>query len=79
MDTYICRWYSDYRLDLLTKGRNACREMFILTAAAIVDPHLSMARITYAKVALLIAVTDDFFDHYGSKEEVFSIIHLVKE
>ncbi|KAL8063591.1 hypothetical protein ABFX02_01G036200 [Erythranthe guttata] len=71
------RWYAECRLDRLTRGRKILQISYILTAAVIVGPELSHARISYAQVVVLITCFDDFFDIYGSKEEAFSIIGLV--
>ncbi|KAL8063580.1 hypothetical protein ABFS82_01G035500 [Erythranthe guttata] len=71
------RWYVECRLDRLNQGRKILRISYILTAAVIVGPELSLARISYAQVVVLISCFDDFFDLYGSREEAFSIIELV--
>ncbi|KAL7159544.1 hypothetical protein ABFS83_01G034800 [Erythranthe nasuta] len=71
------RWYAECRLDLLNKGRNTLQISYIVTAAIIVDPKLSAARISYAQATSLISCFDDFFDDYGSREEALRIIELV--
>ncbi|KAG8375407.1 hypothetical protein BUALT_Bualt10G0096900 [Buddleja alternifolia] len=73
------RWYVECRLDLLHQGRNTLRICYVTAALAIPDPKLSMARLSAAQIYVLVTCVDDFFDHYGSKEESLSIIELVSE
>ncbi|KAL7159562.1 hypothetical protein ABFS83_01G035600 [Erythranthe nasuta] len=73
----IERWYDECRLDRLHRGRKILRMSYVLTAAIIVGPELSLARIFYAQAVVLTFCLDDFFDLYGSREEAFSIIELV--
>ncbi|KAK6158761.1 hypothetical protein DH2020_006075 [Rehmannia glutinosa] len=69
------RWYTDR----LNHGREACRISYMITTAAFFGPELSVARISYAQVCVLITCLDDIFDNYGSREEVFCIIELVSK
>ncbi|EPS62387.1 hypothetical protein M569_12403, partial [Genlisea aurea] len=71
------RWFSDCRLDQLQRGRKIFHISYFATAAAIVGLDLSAARVRYAQSVVLISCIDDFFDHYGSKEEALCIIDLV--
>ncbi|KAI3468362.1 hypothetical protein Pfo_025025 [Paulownia fortunei] len=73
------RWYTDCRLDSLKFGRNVLHVSHFLTSAIFGDPELSDARLSYAKTIMLVTLIDDFFDHYGSKEESYKILELVKE
>lgn len=66
-------------MDLLSKGRNACEQSYVVTAGLIAEVELSMARISFAQVAILITVFDDVFDRYGTREEALAIIQLIKE
>nr|UXG91344.1 miltiradiene synthase [Callicarpa americana] len=73
------RWYADCRLDTLKYGRDVVRVSNFLTSAIFGDPELSEARLAYAKHIVLVTRIDDFFDHYGSREESYEILELVKE
>nr|UVC58057.1 KSL3 protein [Isodon rubescens] len=75
----INKWYAYFGMDLLSKGRNACEQSYVVTAGLIADVELSMARISFAQVAILITVFDDVFDRYGTREEALAVIHLIKE
>ncbi|KAL7122330.1 hypothetical protein ACP275_01G038900 [Erythranthe tilingii] len=73
------RWYVEFRLDRLNRGRNVLQVSYSLIAAVIVDPELNMARISYLKAIVLITLFDDFFDRYGSREEALCVIELVRK
>ncbi|KAL7114983.1 hypothetical protein ACP275_04G155300 [Erythranthe tilingii] len=73
------RWYTDCRLDSLNYGRNVVHVAHFLTCAIFDDARLSDARLSYAKTIVLVTRIDDFFDHYGSREESNKILELVKE
>nr|WJZ49125.1 hypothetical protein [Scutellaria barbata] len=73
------RWYTETRLDSLNQGRNVLQVSYALSAAVTFDPELSFPRIFNAKHYVLTTCLDDFFDDYGSREEAFSIIELVKK
>nr|QEY10196.1 diterpene synthase class I [Scutellaria barbata]UNZ11785.1 diterpene synthase class I [Scutellaria barbata] len=75
----ILRWYAETRLDSLNQGRNVVLVSYALNAAVTVDSELSYLRIFNAKHFILTTSLDDFVDDYGSKEEVFYIIELVKK
>lgn len=76
---YICRWYSDCRLDKLKFGRNVVRVSNFLTSAIIGDPEFSEVRLVFAKHIILVTLIDDLFDHGGTREQSYKILELVTE
>ncbi|KAK6158723.1 hypothetical protein DH2020_006037 [Rehmannia glutinosa] len=73
------RWYVECGLDRLKQGRKSLQTSYIVTAAIIVHLELCVARMSHAKVMVLICCLDDFFDLYGSREEAFCIMELVRK
>ncbi|EYU34535.1 hypothetical protein MIMGU_mgv1a003148mg [Erythranthe guttata] len=73
------RWYVDCRLDTLKYARDVKNICHFLASSIFADPQLSDARLSYAKTILLVLCADDFFDHYGSREQSYEILQLVKE
>nr|UNZ93471.1 diterpene synthase class I [Scutellaria baicalensis] len=72
------RWYTETRLDSLNQGRNVLLVSYALSAAVYVDPELSYSRIFDAKHYVVTTCFDDFIDNYGPREEVFSLVELVR-
>ncbi|KAL2489905.1 Ent-kaur-16-ene synthase [Forsythia ovata] len=73
------RWYKNNRLDCLKFGRRVLQTAYFLIASLLSGPELSEARISYAQCVILVTLIDDFFDDYGSREELLNILELVKK
>ncbi|CAI9775669.1 unnamed protein product [Fraxinus pennsylvanica] len=73
------RWYKDNRLDCLKFGRRVMQTAYFLIASLLSGRELSEARIAYAQCIILVTLIDDFFDDYGSKEELLNIVEMVKK
>nr|AZB50371.1 terpene synthase 3 [Origanum majorana] len=74
------RWFEDCRFDTLKFGREtAVGAAHFLSSAILGESELCNVRLALAKHMVLVVFIDDFFDHYGSREDSFKILHLLKE
>ncbi|KAJ7982088.1 Ent-kaurene synthase [Quillaja saponaria] len=73
------RWTVERRLDKVKLASRTTPYCYFSAAVAVPEPELSDARISWAKNALLITVVDDFYDWWGSEEEMINLIQLVEK
>ncbi|RWR88496.1 ent-kaur-16-ene synthase, chloroplastic isoform X1 [Cinnamomum micranthum f. kanehirae] len=67
---HLDRWVKENRLDQLKFARQKLTYSYFSAAATLFSPDLSVARMSWAKNALLATVVDDFYDIGGSREEL---------
>ncbi|KAJ7982087.1 Ent-kaurene synthase [Quillaja saponaria] len=73
------RWTVERRLDKVKLASRTTPYCYFSAAVAVPEPELSDARISWAKNALLTTVADDFYDWWGSEEEMINLIQLVEK
>lgn len=66
-------------MDKLKFARQKLAYCYFSAAATLSAPELSEARISWAKNGVLTTVVDDFFDIFGSEEEMLNLINLVEK
>lgn len=66
----MCRWWKDYGFSLLSFTRHRHVEYYTLASSIAIDPKHSSFRLGFAKVCHLITVLDDFYDTYGTMDEL---------
>ncbi|XP_056165006.1 terpene synthase 6, chloroplastic-like [Syzygium oleosum] len=76
---YMKRWIKEKKLDKLKFAQYKWAYCYFSSAATMLPPQLSDARLCWAKHALLTAVVDDFFDFVGSAEELENLVQLFKK
>ncbi|KAK9074298.1 hypothetical protein SSX86_006895 [Deinandra increscens subsp. villosa] len=72
------RWVVANNLDKI-KSRQKMAYCYFSGASVLSSPELSDARITWAKGAFLVTISDDFFDVDGSVEELENLIQCVEK
>lgn len=73
-----CRWFVEHRLDEVDLAMNKFVYCYFTAAATFFAPELSHARMSWAKNAVMIAITDDLYDVKGSYEEKKKLIELLQ-
>lgn len=64
-------------MDKLEIPRPAVAYSFLTAAVTYLSPELREARLAWAKHAALTSVVDDFFDVWGSEEELINLVQLI--
>lgn len=67
----IFRWYEETGLaEKLSFARHRLAECFLWSMGFIPETHLGYAREIMTKLAVMITITDDIYDLYGTLEEL---------
>jgi ent-kaurene synthase len=74
-----CRWIVENKLDTLEYVRQTGAYCYFSGAATLFALELSDSRLAWAKNSVFVAVTDDFFDVGGSREEQVNLIQLFEK
>ncbi|RWR88506.1 ent-kaur-16-ene synthase, chloroplastic-like protein [Cinnamomum micranthum f. kanehirae] len=76
---HLDRWVKENRFNQLKFARQKLTYSYFSAAATLFSPDLSVARMSWAKNALLATVVDDFYNIGGSREELVNLIQLVEK
>ncbi|XP_054816452.1 ent-kaur-16-ene synthase, chloroplastic-like [Prosopis cineraria] len=73
------RWFMESGMDKLQFPRPKVAYSYLTAAGTHVEPELHEARMSWAKNGLLVCVSDDMYDVWGSEEDQIRLVELMEK